>query len=126
MRASVDNSVVRFAAVGLSNTVLGLVVIYAAKLFLKLDDVVANLTGYIAGILVSFALNKRWTFRHAGGSIAAFSRFVAVLAAAYVSNIVSVLAAIDAGVDAYIAQALGAIPYAVVSYAGMRYYAFAR
>ncbi len=124
MNAQVDGSVIRFGVVGLLNTFTGLAVIYAAKGFLGAGDAEANLTGYVAGMLLSFTFNKRWTFRHPGGALPAFFRFVAVILIAYLLNLLTVVGALDLGVNGYLAQALGVIPYAVFAYLGCKHVAF--
>jgi len=52
----------KFASVGVLNTVLGLVIIYALKWGLHWGDVSANLAGYAMCIFLGFVLNGRWTF----------------------------------------------------------------
>lgn len=66
----------RFLSVGVANTVVGLLVIYAAKFFLRLGDVPANALGYAVGLLLSFALNSRWTFGYRGTYLPALAKFV--------------------------------------------------
>ncbi len=44
----------RFALVGVANTLLGLLVIYAAKWVAGLPDFPANLIGYFVGLTVSY------------------------------------------------------------------------
>ncbi len=51
----------RFSVVGVINTAVGLAVIYGA-LFAGLGDFASNALGYGAGLIVSFALNRGWTF----------------------------------------------------------------
>ncbi len=54
---------VRFALVGLSNTLLTLVVIFTLTSIFKLGYVLANGIGYTCGLINSFVLNKIFTFR---------------------------------------------------------------
>lgn len=124
MSVRADASVIRFGLVGLLNTFAGLAIIYAAKGWLGAGDVQANATGYGAGMLLSFGLNRHWTFGHRGASIPAFLRFLGVLAIAYLSNLLTVLSALSLGVDGYAAQALGVIPYTVVAYYGSKHVVF--
>lgn len=113
----------RFLTVGAGNTVIGLATIYLGKIA-GLGDVLANVVGYAVGILVSFMLNKRWTFRHDGPALRAFGRFVTVVLIAYLLNLATVVLALNAGVNSYLAQALGVLPYALFSYWGSKHYAF--
>jgi putative flippase GtrA len=78
----VDATTLRFAAVGVANTLIGLISIDLCLSALKLGNVAANGLGYAVGIIVSFFLNKHWTFSHAGRLIPAFGRFLGVTSAA--------------------------------------------
>jgi putative flippase GtrA len=120
-----DFSAVRFAAVGVFNTLLGLAVIYAGMYFLGLGTAPANAIGYAVGILTSFALNRNWTFGHRGEALPAFTRFLVVLGVAYLANLGTVMAASGKlGWNPYVAQALGVVPYTVISFLGSRHFAF--
>jgi len=117
-------SLIRFVLVGVANTVCGLGIIYAAKYFGHVDDVPANVLGYAVGVVLSFTLNKRWTFRHRGPAAQAFARFVIVMGTAYVLNLLTVLAALKLGVNGYVAQAIGVVPYTAFGYLASRNIAF--
>lgn len=118
-------TLLRFLFVGVANTLFGLLVIYACKWLLHFGDAAANLTGYLCGLMLSFLLNRSWTFRHRGAVLPALGLFLLVFAIAYVANLVCVLALIcHYGVNAWLAQALGILPYTIVFYLGSRYLAF--
>lgn len=120
-----DFRLARFVIVGLANTFIGLSVIFACKALLGMGDVLANLLGYGVAVLLGFALNKRWTFEHAGDPAGAFVRYLAVLVLAYAANLSVTLYAIDVlHLNSYIAQALGIVPYALTGYLGGRWFAF--
>jgi putative flippase GtrA len=55
---------VKFAVVGVANTVVGLAAIYLCKWLLGFNDALANITGYTVGLIISFLLNRGWTFGH--------------------------------------------------------------
>lgn len=120
-----ENTFVRFLAVGLLNTAAGLGVIYTCKWFLGFGDVLANVLGYAVGLTISFVLNSRWTFRYRGPVVPAIARFLGVFLLAYCTNLSVVLLLID-GVElnSYLAQAMGMPPYMVVFYIGSRWLAF--
>jgi putative flippase GtrA len=115
---------IRFALVGVANTVLGLLVIYAAKWVGGLGDFPANLLGYIVGLTVSYFLNARWTFAFRGRHGVAAPRFMLVILVAYLANIATVYALLGLAINGYIAQAAGIIPYTVVGYLGAALFAF--
>lgn len=117
-------SAIRFGIVGIANTFVGLGVIYSTKFFLGFGDVLANATGYGVGIVVSYTLNRRWTFGYSRAVLPSFLRFLGVLAIAYFLNLFTVLAAIRLGTNSYLAQALGVPPYTLFSYLASRYFVF--
>jgi putative flippase GtrA len=125
LHALTHHSAVRYLATGVLNTLVGLGVIYVSMFFLGLGNAAANALGYSIGVVLSFVINKRWTFRHTGSPLSAFARFVGVVGTAYIANLATVLVLAEGlGVDRYIAQALGIPPYTAVGYLGSRYFAF--
>lgn len=57
---------VRFALVGVLNTLVTLFVIFFCKSMLGVNDYVSNALGYLAGVLNSFVWNRQWVFHSAG------------------------------------------------------------
>lgn len=75
---------VKYACVGVMNTLLTLVVIYVCKSVLEVNMWVSNLLGYIAGLVNSFIWNKTWVFRsHNKALIDEMVRFFAGWAICY-------------------------------------------
>ena len=116
---------VKFGLVGAFNTALGLAVIFGSKALFGFPDLEANALGYGVGLMASFALNRRWTFRHQGKLTAAAFRFGISFAAAYALNLAAVFGLRDwAGWNAYVAQAAGVFPYTAFLYLASAYYVF--
>lgn len=116
----------RFLSVGIVNTFVGLGVIFIAKAVFNLGDVFANAMGYSIGLLVSYTLNSKWTFHYNGEFTRTFVVFLFCQLIAYFVNLVCVIGLIKYGIDSYVAQAMGLPPYVVISYIGMRYFAFSQ
>jgi putative flippase GtrA len=115
----------RFVVVGIANTLIGLLAIYLCKWLFGFRDALANFSGYMIGLAVSFFLNRGWTFRHSGAVLPALARFLVIFAVAYLLNLATVLIAIHSfGVNSYVAQAIGIAPYTVFFYLGSRHFAF--
>lgn len=114
----------RFGAVGVGNTAVGLAFIYGARAS-GLGEVAANAMGYAAGLMFSFALNRRWTFGGRGPLLRHAVKFVLVVLFAWLLNIVTLLGAMYLGMAAVLAQAMAVLPYALVSYCGCRWWVFA-
>ena len=115
----------RFLSVGMLNMLVGLLVIYALKGLFHAGDVAANAIGYAAGLTTSFTLNSRWTFAYRGRQLPALVKFLLVASVAYGMNLLTVLALIHyAGVNDYLAQALGIPPYVLTSYLASKFIVF--
>ena len=125
MKNLISHSFVRYIVVGCANTLIGLGVIYLAKWQWRAGDGVANAFGYAVGFIASFFLNRNWTFQFEGRSSATFVKFALVVMVSYAVNLVVVLGCIDyLGLNSYLAQALGTVPYALLSYLGCRFIVF--
>lgn len=121
----IDSSVSRYLLTGIANTFTGLSIIYLAKWLASMNDIAANALGYGIGLILSFVLNKRWTFQHVGPAYPAIIRFLVVIGAAYVANLIVVITSIDVlQINSYVAQAIGIVPYTVIGYLGSRFFAF--
>ncbi|MEM9617831.1 MAG: GtrA family protein [Pseudomonadota bacterium] len=117
--------IVRYGLVGLANTVIGLAFIYLAMGVFGFAPGVANFSGFAIAFLVSFFLNRRWTFESNAHFGQSFFAFASVCAAGYGLNLAAVLTAINlADVNAYIAQLIGVAIYAVFVFIGSRVFAF--
>jgi len=115
---------VRFMIVGVANTTLGLTIIYTMSAF-GASAIVANATAYFFGLVLSFVLNRQWTFGHSGEPIAAAARFLLVFALAYLCNLGTVLGAMHFfDLNHYFAQALGIPPFTLIFYFGASAFAF--
>ena len=120
-----NRTLARYLAGGVLNTFSGLAVIYLLKWLTESGDVQANLCGYAAGLILSFAVNAKWTFEYDGPILRAVGRFFVVIGIAYIANLAVVLASIHIlGINTYFAQALGVLPYVAIGYLGSKFFAF--
>jgi len=115
---------VRFLIVGALNSAIGLAIIWFA-MAAGVTNAAANAIGYAVGVIVSFALNRRFTFAHRGDWRPALLRWLAVFAVAWPANLIVMLLAVRAGVEPHLAQLAGVATYTVLSYLGARRFAFA-
>jgi putative flippase GtrA len=76
----------RFLSVGAFNTLLGYAVIFAAMYGLKLSAETSNMLGYGVGLVASFVLSKRFTFRSDASTWPELMKFLAVFLIAYGTN----------------------------------------
>jgi putative flippase GtrA len=116
----------KFLTVGLLNTAITIAVIFSAKAWLGLDDIVSNAFGYVAGMLCSFLLNKFWTFSHRGQAFQALIRFLAVSGVAYLVNLAFLKTFLALGINAYLCQLLAMPFYTIVFFLGSRAIVFVK
>jgi putative flippase GtrA len=119
------HSSLRYAIVGVSNTVVGFSVIGLAVRGFRCSDVAANITGYAIAFIWSFALNRRWTFRHAGAVTGGLIRYAVVCFLSYLANLsVVVLLGDRFGEGSLIVQVCGMATYSILAYLGARFFCF--
>ncbi len=119
------STLIRFGLVGVSNMLIGTSIIYACWRFLGFGDLPANVSGYAVGFVWSYALNRRWTFRHTGSRRQSFVRFLLVTLVAYACNL-AVLFALRRwmGDASFMPHLGGMVVYTFVGYGGSRLFAF--
>lgn len=125
-RQAMGHTALKFAGVGVINTLLCVAVIFSLKSLLGFADLPANLAGYGVGLACSFVLNRRWTFAHSERLLPALLRFLLVFLLSYLLNISIVLGLIRLGGNAYLAHLAGMPFYTIAFYFGCRHFAFAR
>lgn len=67
---------IKYACVGVLNTIVTLVVILVCKSVLGVNPLVSNAVGYVAGVINSFLWNKNWVFRSSGSYTPEAIRFI--------------------------------------------------
>ena len=115
----------RFGAVGVVNTVIGLLAIYAVIFFFNTGPATANAVGYALGLAVSFALNRIWTFGDGRTVGKVLPRYLLVAAISYLLNLSVVLLCTHYfGVGPYLVQLFGIGIYTVTMFLGCRWFVF--
>ena len=118
----IGGTLVRYLIVGVSNTVLGLGVIFVARQFVS--DMLANQIGYLVVVPVSFMAHRNISFRDRGGRIRSFVRYVMTVTAGYMANYVILKFGLAAGLNAYICQSLAIGSHVAVTFVLSRLYVF--
>jgi len=115
-----------FSLVGVANGVVGVAVIVIADL-LGADPVLANVLGYGAGLLVSFTLNSRVTFRSRKIDHHTVLRFLSAFAVAFAINLAAVKSAADwYGAHKLLTSVAGTPLYVAIFYLLCEYWVFRR
>ena len=117
---------VKYGVVGLSNTLITMIVIWVMMKGLDCREGLSNLTGYVAGLLNSFVWNKQWTFRGsatgwAKGAIRFAIAFVVCYALQY--GLVLILNA-RLAIDHYYNHLIGMVFYTMANFLANKFYTF--
>ena len=119
---------VRFAIVGLANTAVGFGVIMALQFGLRAPPHLANAGGYAVGFIVSFTLNRRFTFSDQGRLGPSAARFAIAALVAFALNQAALSVATrwlgHAGAAPVLAQGTAAVSYTVALFILCRLWVF--
>lgn len=114
----------RFGVVGAINTFLGLIFIYGF-MALHVGPYLSNFLGYAIGFVISFSINRRWTFR-SGERVNAglIGRFALAVAISYGCNLAVVYGCTQARLDPHLAQLTGLPAYTACFYLLSKFFVF--
>lgn len=116
---------VRYLLVGLVNTGIGYVIIFLCMYGLKLSPEISNLLGYGLGMMISYTLNRTFTFGNLPTTRAMAARFAVVNGTAYLLNLgMLVLLVRGLGLHAGLSQVISSGVYVVAAFLVNKHYVF--
>lgn len=115
----------KFGLVGLVNTLVTLFVIWVLIHWFHSNDYVANIFGYLAGLLNSFILNKIWTFQTSGNVKSSLVKFLIIFVISYFIQLgVLYLLLHFTKLHTYLMQVVSMISYTLVNFFLNKKYTF--
>ncbi|MEM2056660.1 MAG: GtrA family protein [Thermoproteota archaeon] len=114
---------IHYLLIGVINTLVGYGVIFGL-MYSGMDPFGSNMMGYGVGVMVSYALNRRFNFKSRVQHREAFPKFICAMGIAYSVNIAVLYVAVNAGIDAYISQIIAGIFYTATGFMGSKFLAF--
>lgn len=115
----------RYLVVGVINTLLGYCIIFACMYLAGMTPEASNVAGYAVGLVVSYVLNRYYTFNNKQSRRGEILRFLAVFFVAYVSNFAVLLILIHRiGMHEGGSQIIAGLVYVVASFLMNKYYVF--
>ena len=103
---------IKFILVGCVNTAVGYSIILTLMFAFAWAPVPANVVGFAIGLVVSYFLNKTFTFSERQAAPSSIPRFIAVFAVAYSVNLIVLTSVLRFEIaPAFIAQGLGICAY---------------
>lgn len=112
-----------FAVVGILNTAIGLSSIYIFRAITG-DEVLANISGYSLGFVISYYLNGKITFSSRIRSLKTFLRFLSAFLLAWSINITIVLFFISQQYSPGLSHIIGMPAFTIIFYFLSRFYVF--
>jgi len=107
----------KFSFVGVLNTIITLLTIWVFVSIFSTSHYVANVVGYVFGVLNSYFLNKIWTFSHKSKTGVTFIKFIGVFGFTYLIQF-SVLSLLlnFSKIDPFVCQILAMITYTILNF----------
>lgn len=116
---------IRYLLVGTINTVFGYVIIFLAMYILGWSPVSSNTLGYSIALLISFVLNRTFTFKSTGRQSSELLKFIAVFIFAFGANLVVLYVSIKfLLIHEAASQIIAGIFYVIISYLMNKYLVF--
>jgi len=107
----------RFIAVGLLNTAVGLAAVYIAGHVLGANSFAANAIGLATGFAVGYQVNRLWTFSSTESVAMTAPRYLVAFAMAYALNAAILAALLRSGsLPTILAQAIALSAYSLAFY----------
>lgn len=123
----------RFVIVGIINTLVGTAIMFGLYNLAGTSYWVSSAANYILASILSYVLNKKFTFRHEGEVLGSGVRFAVNIAACYliaygIAKPAAMMLLADAAVKLQenIALLIGMCLFVMLNYAGQRFFVFTK
>lgn len=131
MRKYIDASMYRFLIVGIINTIVGTAIMFGLYNFTSASYWFASGMNYFLTSILSYFLNKYYTFQHKGETWRSMIRFTLNIAVSYLIAyglakpiVLFLLKDMALTVQENIAMLVGMILFTFINYFGQRFFAF--
>lgn len=115
----------RYLLVGLLNTGVGYAIIFGCMYGLGLSPVLSNALGYGCGMIISYRLNRRFTFRATQTGPGTAVKFVVVNGIAYLANLLALVLLIEQfNVHEGVSQVLASAIYVITAFLMNKHFVF--
>lgn len=128
-----DATFLRFILVGVVNTLVGTAIMFFCFNVLEWNYWISSALNYIVGSIVSYLLNKRYTFQQKGHDLYTILKFIMniticyVLAYGFAKPLVTwLLSGLSTNVQGNIALLVGMVLFVAFNYIGQRFWAFSQ
>lgn len=126
-----SNSAFRFAIVGILNTLVGTIIMFIAYNLIGLNYWLSSASNYFFGSILSYFLNKYYTFRNKDKSIGELARFIINICVCYFlaygiakPMVIILLKNYNHKTIDNIAMVIGMGLFIIINYFGQKYFVF--
>lgn len=133
MKKVVDIITYKFILVGIINTIFGTAIMFISYNTLNLSYWISSALNYILGSILSYFLNKYFTFQSQGKSFNEIIRFVVNIVCCYFIAygiakpvVMATLTDVSKMVQENIAMLVGMVMFVGLNYLGQRFFVFKR
>lgn len=127
----IDKTFLKFILVGCVNTLIGTSVMFVSYNIIGLGYWISSALNYIIGSIVSYFLNKYYTFQNNDKSIKVVLRFIVNISICYFIAygiakplVITLLATSQKGIQENVAMIVGMGLYVILNYFGQRFFTF--
>lgn len=127
----IDMKLIKFIVVGIINTVVGTAIMFGLYNLAGCSYWVSSATNYILTSILSYFLNKYFTFQHKGDSLKSAIRFAITIASCYLlaygiakPAVISILSGQSKTIQENAAMFAGMCLFVGFNYLGQRFFAF--
>ena len=114
-----------YLIIGFFNTFFGFSIIFLCMYFFKFPPIISNIFGYSLGIIVSYFLNSKFTFKFKNKTKIVFVKFMIVFLISYLVNFIALIFLIhQLDIHEGLAQVISGIIYIILFYLLNKYYVF--
>jgi putative flippase GtrA len=115
----------KFGIVGISNTLLTAGTIWVLLKGLNYSDYLANIIGYVVGLINSFVWNRKWTFESKTKVSDTIYKFIGIFAVCYLFQLGNLYILLHyTQIDPYLSQLLSIGIYTILNFGMNKYYTF--
>ena len=127
----IDMTTIKFLVVGVINTLLGTGVMFVLYNFFSVSYWISSAANYVVGSILSYFLNKYFTFQNKEKSLMQIIRFIINIAACYLLAygaakplVTMVLSGMNEKVQGNVAMLVGMCLFVILNYFGQRWFVF--
>lgn len=131
LKKIVDITFLKFIVVGVINTIFGTAVMFIAYNFMHLSYWVSSAANYILGSILSYFLNKYFTFQNKSKSPKTVLKFILNISVCYLIAygvakpvVTSILSSQTKSIQENAAMLTGMCLFVILNYFGQRFFAF--